>query len=210
MVKIYTFASMDTKTKIIGKAKEVFQRKGYTGARMQEIADASGVNKALLHYHFNSKEDLFRAVLLGGLIEFFPILMGTLNSELGIREKIRSVVNLYIDHLAQNPGLAGFVLNELSQNPNFIPDNIQGLVSKPKRFIAQINEAASREEIAEIDPHQLIASLISLCVFPFVGSPMLKFMLDKNEQEFQQFIQERKDHVEALLINTLYHNQDKY
>jgi len=45
----------DTKTRILDAADEIFVRRRIDGARMQEIADQAGVNKALLHYHFRSK-----------------------------------------------------------------------------------------------------------------------------------------------------------
>jgi TetR/AcrR family transcriptional regulator len=53
----------DTEEKILDAAKDVFQKKGMTGARMQEIADKAGINKALLHYYYRTKEKLFEKVL---------------------------------------------------------------------------------------------------------------------------------------------------
>ncbi len=51
-----------TRDKIFRSATQVFEEKGYSGARMQEIADRAGINKALLHYYFRSKDQLFMAV----------------------------------------------------------------------------------------------------------------------------------------------------
>jgi len=45
-----------TRDKIFRAATQVFEEKGYSGARMQEIADKAGINKALLHYYFRSKD----------------------------------------------------------------------------------------------------------------------------------------------------------
>lgn len=55
----------DIKTEqlILEAAKKVFIRKGMHGARMQEIADEAQINKALLHYYYRSKQQLFEAVL---------------------------------------------------------------------------------------------------------------------------------------------------
>jgi AcrR family transcriptional regulator len=49
----------DTEADIIAAAREVFLEVGYDGARMQAIADRAGINKALLHYYYKSKEHLF-------------------------------------------------------------------------------------------------------------------------------------------------------
>jgi AcrR family transcriptional regulator len=51
-----------TEEKIYEAARRVFVSKGMDGARMQEIADEAGMNKALLHYYYRSKENLFKAV----------------------------------------------------------------------------------------------------------------------------------------------------
>lgn len=51
--------SEDTKRKIIHAAKKEFANKGFSGARMSSIASIAGVNQALLHYHFESKENLY-------------------------------------------------------------------------------------------------------------------------------------------------------
>jgi len=53
---------LNTEQNILNAAKHVFQRKGLDGTRMQEIANEAGINKALLHYYFRSKQLLFEAV----------------------------------------------------------------------------------------------------------------------------------------------------
>ena len=129
---------MKTKDKIIQSAKAVFHKKGFDGARMQEIADQSGINKALLHYHFKNKETLFRAVFLGAMVEIFPAILHMLNENGPLKEKIPNVVNLYINKITENPQLPRFVLNELSQNPQVILETIQGMDVKPTHFIEQV------------------------------------------------------------------------
>ena len=53
---------INTESRILEAAKEVFIAKGFDGARMQEIADTAEINKALLHYYFRNKDKLFEAV----------------------------------------------------------------------------------------------------------------------------------------------------
>ena len=53
----------ETEERIFDAALTVFSRKGRDGARMHEIANAAGLNAALLHYYFGSKEDLYSVVL---------------------------------------------------------------------------------------------------------------------------------------------------
>ena len=63
---------INTEQKILDAAKEVFQHKGLTGARMQEIADKAGINKALLHYYYRTKDKLFEKVFEYAFSLFIP------------------------------------------------------------------------------------------------------------------------------------------
>ena len=56
---------LQTQEKIFKAATEIFEEKGFAAARMQEIADRAGINKALLHYYFRSKEMLFASSVPG-------------------------------------------------------------------------------------------------------------------------------------------------
>ena len=195
---------MKTKAKIIAAAKAEFHQKGFSGARMQEIADRCGINKALLHYHFTNKEVLFRSVLLNGVMELFPNVFATLNAPLPLQQKLEMVVDMYIDFLIKNPELPRFVLHELSQNPNFIQEVLPGMSVRPTAFIAQVEEAIANKEILPNNPFQIITDVIGLCAFPFIAKPMLQMVSGMNEKEFTTFIQERKAHVKQLVIAGLF------
>src|SRR6202166_3749788 len=54
---------LTTARRIVAAAEEIFAEQGLAGARMDEIARAAKVNKALLYYYFRSKEELYRFVL---------------------------------------------------------------------------------------------------------------------------------------------------
>ncbi len=56
--------SDNSKYKILKAARKVFAEKGYEGARVDEIAREAGINKAMLYYYFNSKENILREVIL--------------------------------------------------------------------------------------------------------------------------------------------------
>jgi len=58
----HTKDSTETKERILAAAKKVFAEKGFSGARMSTIAEIAGVNQALIHYHFSSKELLYKAL----------------------------------------------------------------------------------------------------------------------------------------------------
>ena len=74
-------------TQILNAAKKVFQKKGMDGARMQEIADEAGINKALLHYYYRSKQQLFEAVFKFAFNLLAPQLNQILNDDSSIENQ---------------------------------------------------------------------------------------------------------------------------
>lgn len=106
-----------TETRILEAAKKVFIRKGLDGSRMQEIANEAGINKALLHYYFRSKQKLFEAVFSYAFIKFLPKVTEVLNADMPFLKKIEIFIDNYIDLLIENPFLPIFILNELYRQP---------------------------------------------------------------------------------------------
>ena len=63
----------DTKEQILAVAEELFAQKGFAGVRTHEIAERAGVNKAMIYYWYQSKEQLLRAVLQKILFELIAL-----------------------------------------------------------------------------------------------------------------------------------------
>ncbi len=65
-------------------------------------------------------------------------------------------------------------------------------------------EQMKKEHYSEIDPHQLVVNMISLCIFPFVARPILQTVLfDKDSEKYQNFIENRKNEVTRFILNAL-------
>src|SRR5918997_1719345 len=95
----------DTEQRILEAARVVFIRRGTAGARMQEIAAEAGVNQALLHYYFRSKERLAEAVFRQVAGKILPTVFEILGSDLAIEDKVERVVTLYLDSFSRSPFL---------------------------------------------------------------------------------------------------------
>src|SRR5262245_46467876 len=95
----------DTEQRILDAAHGVFVRRGTAGARMQEIAAEAGVNQALLHYYFRSKDRLSQAAFERAASQFMPAVIQVLASDAELDAKVRRIVELELDHLARAPYL---------------------------------------------------------------------------------------------------------
>ena len=193
----------DTEQKILESARNVLIQKGLAGARMQDIADQAGVNKALLHYYFTSKDKLFNIVFEQEFGNFFSSLAQVIASDQPLFEKIKKVVALDIEKLSQFPDMPIFVLNEVSRNPEVILSRLQNIPVEMVLglFQQQINAEVERGNIRPIAAGQLLVNIQSLCVFPFLARPMLRGLMKMNEEEFKAMIQLRKNEVAEFIIN---------
>src|ERR1700749_4823699 len=108
-------ADEDTETRILDAAHAVFLRAGTAGARMQEIADEAGVNKALLHYYFRSKERLAAAIFERVARGLFARLGRVATAHVDLETKVRQIVATYLDEFTRTPYVPGYVICEMNQ-----------------------------------------------------------------------------------------------
>jgi TetR/AcrR family transcriptional regulator len=195
---------IETEEKILQAAKSVFQQKGFDGCRMQDIADEAGINKALLHYYFRSKDRLFDAVFKDAFRKFFPKVQEIMASDIPLDKKLESFIDKYIDLLIDNPMLPIFILNEINRNPEKISEIINLNVINPNLLFGSIMKEIEQKSIRKTDPRHLIISIIGMCVFPFVGKPIIKnFLMNNSEEEFNLFISQRKKEITELVLKSL-------
>lgn len=191
----------NTEGKILEAAKEVFIQKGLEGARMQEIADTAGINKALLHYYYRTKEKLFSAVFHFAISRFIPHIEEAFSSDKSINEIIRTVVYHYITLIQKNQFIPIFILHEINRNPDRIVEIMRSSGINPDLFINAIQKEIDEGKIKISSPQQLIINIISLCIFPFVARPlMLNLFFSKDKKQFNDFIEVRKKEVADFII----------
>ena len=194
-----------TEEVILQVARKAFTQKGLSGARMQDIADEAGINKALVHYYFESKEKLFGLIFDQEFEKFFTSLALLISADLPLFEKIEKIVSLDIERLSQFPDMPLFVINEVSRNPEIMAKRLKQLQQKSvmENFQKQINSEIKKGSIKSISAEQLLINIQSLSVFPFIAKPMLKKVLQKTERDYQEMIQVRKKELAMFIINAI-------
>lgn len=197
---------LTTEQKIVEAAKQVFLEKGMAGARMQDIADRAGINKALLHYYFRSKEKLFEIIFEEAAGKFIPQLNEVFDQTDDLFLMIRHFVATYINTIGENPYIPAFVAHEINQNPDRILEKFIKVKVDPfplAQFFNAYQKALKEGKIRPIAPDMLMVNLISMSIFPFIGRPMIKIILQKDEAAFTQFIERRKIEVAEFAINAI-------
>jgi len=193
-----------TEKDILEAAKRIFQKKGMYGARMQEIADEAGINKAMLHYYFRSKDKLFDAVFQDAAKNFFSKIRELFSVEKPLLEKIEYFVENYVELLLLNAYIPAFIITEVHQNPGRIKNIfLQSGVNAEMAFANDIKSAISLGIINPIDPSQLIINIIGLCVFPIAAKPIITTLLNLSDEDYLKFIDVRKKEVSKFIINAI-------
>jgi TetR/AcrR family transcriptional regulator len=202
----------DTEQQILDAAHTVFVHRGTAGARMQEIAEEAGVNKALLHYYFRNKNRLAEAVFRRVATNLFARAGAILGGDDDLETKVRRIIGVYIDQLSRTPYVPGYVIGELAQHP----DRAHQLLDAVREFrdeahapdfiaaLARQLRAESRHgAIRPITAEQFIVNLVSLCIFPFAARPLIATVLQLDEHGFARFVEERKRTLPTFFLNAL-------
>lgn len=195
---------MTTEEKIFNAARIVFQKKGFAGARMQEIADEAGINKAMLHYCFKNKQLLFEAVFKNAFSQLAPQINAIFSSTETIFEKIKQFTHSYISFVIVNPFLPPFVIQEMNNNPEFVKSFFKNENSpNPYLLIDQIKKEIDLGIIKPLNPKQLVLDIFSMTVFPFAAQMMVKGILHLDDAEFNLMMEERKTTIAEQIINSI-------
>ncbi|GAB2823361.1 TetR/AcrR family transcriptional regulator [Ferruginibacter profundus] len=194
-----------TEEKILAAARKVFTTKGMAGARMQDIADEAGINKAMLHYYFRDKDKLFEVIFMEEANKFFPRINFIFESEAPLFEKIELFVNEYIDEMVENPYLPWFIMNEANRDAEQFFARVWSMTKNPRpmKFLEQIEKEVKKGTIKKVNPLHLLLNLLSMTIFPFIARPMIIKNLKMSDQQFEQVIEQRRKEIPKFIIDSI-------
>jgi AcrR family transcriptional regulator len=195
MAKTDNKTGLDTSTeeKIKAAARLVFTSKGYEATKVRDIAAEANINLALVNYYFRSKEKLFELIMAETIQKLFEKLKPIINDgSTTIKEKIESIVDLYISMLVENQDLPLFIVNEIMSGSNKLPlmtDN--GKMFLNSHFVKQIRAMQAGGKI-QFHPVNIMMNMLGMIVFPFLARPLLIKAGAIDAEEFRKIAEERK------------------
>ncbi len=191
---------LTTEEKIITAARTVFTKKGFSATRTRDIAEEADINLALLNYYFRSKKNLFRIIIEEKFEELFGMIAPILsNTHISLEEKIETLVAKYTVLLLENEDLPFFVLSELKSN-----EYILEKVKKNAKMLSQpVIENQLKERGFTISTLNFIMNIVSMTLFPFLSKPLFVSTGLVKEEDFTNFVMDRKQHIPTWVMNTL-------
>lgn len=194
--------------RILAAATREFAENGFYGARTQSIADAAGVNKAMLHYYFRSKENLYSQVIRTA---FKNTLTRVGQSWMGpgpLRTRVEMVVDSYMDSYEENPALLNIILREVVDGGMRLKKAIMEM--KKAEFppegptpIDMVREAALELGLPPGDTIHFLVNLIGMCVVSFTSPLLLETILDVDVSDRKAFLKKRKTAIKTMLFDSL-------
>lgn len=171
-----------TKAAILRAALEEFANHGVAGARTDTIAQAAGVNKALLYYYFKDKETLYGATLESVFAGIAGRIGAVLDSDLPAREKMVTYIGTHFDAVAANPLYPRLVQQEMMRAGTTPSPHIQRIVEKYQRpmfgkLMKLFEEGIRSGDFRSVDVFHFVPSMVAVIVFYFSSTPMLRAIM---------------------------------
>ena len=198
-----TDRSADTRSRILDSALREFSTLGFAGARMDQIAAAAGVNKALLYYHFDSKENLYAAAVEMISAKIRDRSMAVFLSNASPGERVLRAALDHFDRILTQGEFQSLMQQEMMRMHQGDPGAMAILVKRVFSPIRTMYESMVREGIAsgeliEVDWLQLHLASLGANVFYFLVAPVWRMLLPFEPFAPEVLAERRKSLVEFL------------
>lgn len=184
-------------------AKRLFFQKGVLKATTQQIADEAGVNRALIHYYFRSREQLLDTLLEEAILDTRRRMREIFNAPNdSFKLKISKCLDVLMARASDYPYLENFIISEVARQPE--KAQLFCIKEKDKNdriFRAQLQEEIEKGTLAPITKEHFMINLISMCHYPLLAKPILQTIHGMGETEYKKFMQERKRVVYRTIFN---------
>ncbi len=208
--------AVETKRRLLEAAEEEFAAKGYSGARLGNIARAAGVQHALIHHYFVDKDGLYREVLARGLgaitAEGWDILerlapqrprrSKKVMSPADIRALAEAFITSLVDFYATHGALLRILRHEADEHGSVAREFVEANV-RPQfdEICARLDEMRARGEVRDdVRSRHLVISAVAMACYPFLEEPFVTrvWPVDVHAPEF---LAERKREIAETILS---------
>lgn len=191
-----------TKDRILYAAEEIFADKGFDGTKVQEIANAAQVNKAMLYYYFKDKDELLYAVVrsvFSGIIDAIPRFLKDDNDTI---DDLIEFLEFYMDYIMGNSRLVRIMAWEFLSGKHVEKLAREYIMPIFAVITGRIRQASESDIIRNVSPEHALFSIIGINIFYIMASPLIGVILGGDPLSPER-IAERKNEIKAMIINGL-------
>ena len=192
---------------ILETAERLFMDKGFALTSTTEIAREAGCNQALVHYYFRTKEKLFESIFERKAKLMLSAILEMDDPSQPFEERLRKLIENHFDIMIKNPKLPFLFMNELLTNPKRLDIMTQKFQTIPmtvmERFADDLQKEIDRGRIRDISPINILLTVLSLNLTPFIIKPIFQKMTNINDELFSVMIEERKKENIRIIMRSL-------
>jgi len=195
---------LETKEKILNAARQEFAAFGLAGARVDRIAQNAAVNKAMIYYHFSSKENLYQAVIDDHLALISEFLEKNLVPEISVEDVFPKISEFINSLFSERKYFLPIMLREIADGGERIKTAMARLISDKgisERIRLMIDCGIKEGRFRDVDSKQAMISFLGMNLFYQILSPAINIVWEITDET--KFRQERPQAVADLFLNGL-------
>jgi AcrR family transcriptional regulator len=188
---------MKAREKILRAADRVFGEMGFDAATVRQIAEISKTNKALIHYHFNSKEGLFKSVLDHYFEELSDVLHKTLIADRPLPDRMNRLFEQYIEFLEKNKNFIHIIHREINGGKQ-MARVIAHMVPLFQLVLRGIREAYPATRSGDLSAEHLLISGYGMIITYFTCGGIVEQLVGSDPM-LPKNLQVRRKHLYRML-----------
>jgi len=191
----------ETRERVLDSAESVFAEAGFGGARIKEISRRAGVTSAMVHYYFQTKEELYRAVLDRMVADLVHLVSTIAPAPIDPVPKLKRFFYGFFDYAARHRNFARLTSMEMGH------DNIEYALElfarhfKPLYALAKgfLQKGIKQGAFQPIDPDHLLSAIYGMTISYFSDSPFIE-VLSGRKVGSQATVAQRRDLLMAMIL----------
>ncbi len=191
----------NAKERILSAADELFGTVGFDAATTREIAEKSGVNKALIHYHFQSKQGLLTELLDRYYSKLGGKLAKALTQDGDIKTRLLSLIDVYIEFLVENRNFGRIVQREAAGGAHM--ERIAGHMAPIFSMgIQTLKDVYPKTQQGEAAAEHLLISFYGAIISYFTYGELISQLLGDDPMSDESIVR-RKQHLKWMASTLL-------
>ena len=169
-----TLVAEETRELILQAAETEFANRGFSRARLEDIAEPVGITRAAIIYHFGDKQALYAAVLEATFKALAERIRAALEADAPHAERVEQLIGAWVDYAAERPTLARLFIREVADSPRELAPELRHLVDPMFSLVTEGIEKGQQEgAFRKIDPALVVSILAGATVWFVTNAPLL-------------------------------------
>ncbi len=185
MPKVETFDRIE----VLQKATDIFHKKGYNGTSMQDLVDATSLNRSSIYNSFGSKLGMFMAVLG----HYQNIGKSKIRSEAksahNAADSVRSIFDMYIHDIITDPNQQGcLIVNCKSEMANQEPLIKSFMEQNQEQVLAMLEDIVNKGQMEKVFNEEQTANQYALYLYSSIQGLRMTGILNNNEEQLKNLV----------------------